>query len=230
VTLPVIAIRPEPGCTATVDAGRAIGLAIQGSPLFEVRPLPWDAPGPDEVDALLLGSANAARQGGSELDKFRAKPVYAVGETTAKAAEAAGFTIAAVGQGELQALLGTLSGPLRLLRVTGAEHVPLAPPAGVEVETRIVYASVPLLLSSPLAERLREGALVLLHSAAAARHFAAECDRLQVPRRAIGLAALGPRISAAAGKGWREVRSAPEPREAALLALAREMCHVLRGG
>jgi uroporphyrinogen-III synthase len=230
VTLPVIAIRPEPGCSATVEAGREIGLAIGGWPLFEVRPLAWNPPPPDEIDALLLGSANTVRDAGLQLDAFRSKPVHAVGEATAAAAETAGFTIAAVGRGGLQALLDALAGPLRLLRVTGAEHVPLAPPAGVEVQTRVAYESVPRPLSPELAERLGEGALVLLHSAAAARHLANEADRCGVPRHAVRLAALGPRIAAAAGNGWREVRSAPEPREAALLALAREMCHDPTGG
>jgi uroporphyrinogen-III synthase len=46
-----------------------------------------------------------------------------------------------------------------------------------------------------------------------------------VPRNAIGLAALAPRIADAAGDGWRDVRSAAQPSEAALLALARDMCH-----
>ncbi|MBS1240071.1 MAG: uroporphyrinogen-III synthase, partial [Proteobacteria bacterium] len=63
------------------------------------------------------------------------------------------------------------------------------------------------------------------HSAEAARHFTAECDRLGLDRANIALAALGPRIAAAGGGGWREVRSAQSPREAALLALARDMCH-----
>ena len=224
----VLAIRPEPGGSATVEAGRAMGLSIEAHPLFEIRPLAWDAPAPEGIDALLLGSANAVRHG--ELEAFRAKPVYAVGEATAAAAQAAGLTIAAIGRGELQGLVDTLPGPLRMLRVTGAEHVPLALPAGIEVATRIAYESIPLPLPQPLAERLRNGALILLHSAAAARHFARECDRLGVPRSAVSLAALGPRIAAAAGEGWGEVRSAPEPREAALLALARDMCHEPGGG
>jgi uroporphyrinogen-III synthase len=200
-------------------------LTIEGHPLFDIRPLAWDPPPTETVDALLLGSANAVRHAGPALAAFRGKPVYAVGAATAAAAESAGFTIAAAGRGELQALLDTLAGPLRLLRLTGAEHVPLVPPAGVEIVTRIAYESVPLPLSQALAEKLGEGALVLLHSAAAARHFAAECARRGVPRSAISLAALGPRIAGAAGEGWGDVRSASEPSEAALLALAGQMCH-----
>jgi uroporphyrinogen-III synthase len=229
VTQPVVAIRPEPGCTATVEAGAEIGLAIEGRPLFEVHSVAWDPPPAEAVDALLLGSANAVRHGGLALEAFSGRPVYAVGETTAAAAEAAGFSVAVTGQGGLQAVLDTLAGPLRLLRLTGVEHVPLTASPGIEIVTRIVYDSAPLPLPEALARRLGEGALVLLHSAAAARHFAGECDRCGVPRSAISLAALGPRIAAAAGEGWREVRPAAEPLEAALLALALDMCHEPRG-
>jgi uroporphyrinogen-III synthase len=228
---PVLVIRPEPGCTATVEEGRTLGLRTEACPLFEIRPLAWQAPSPDEIDALLLGSANAVRQAGAQLAVFRGKPAYAVGETTAAAAEAAGFSIAATGRGGLQALLdAAASAPLRLLRLAGVEHVPVRPPAGVEIDTRAVYEAVPLPLPQAAAERLRRGALVLLHSAAAARHFARECARLAVPRDGIALAALGPRIAAAAGEGWTQVRAATEPREAALLALARDMCHEPRTG
>jgi uroporphyrinogen-III synthase len=67
-------------------------------------------------------------------------------------------------------------------------------------------------------------ALVLLHSAATARHFAAECDRLGLKRGAIALAVLSPRLAAAAGAGWAAVHVASRPDEAALLALARNLC------
>ena len=225
----VLTIRPEPGCTATVAAGRAAGLPIEGQPLFEIRPLPWDAPKPNDIDALLLGSANAIRHAGPVLDAFRSKPVYAVGSATAAAAEAAGFVVAGVGPGVLQPLVDTIAAPLRMLRVTGAEHVPVKAPAGIEVTTRIAYESVPSPMPRSLAERLGRGALVLLHSAAAARHFAVECDGHGVPRDAVELATLGPRIADAAGEGWHKVRCATEPSDEALLALARQMCHERRG-
>lgn len=226
----VLTIRPEPGLSATVAAGKAAGLPIEGYPLFEIWPIEWDAPPADKFDALLIGSANALRHGGSALEAFRDKPVHAVGDATAREAEVLGFTVASTGRGGLQALVDHLSAPLHLLRITGTDHVPLTAPPGIEVETIEAYDSVPFALPDDLAARLGEGALMLLHSATAARHFAAECDRLQVPRAAIGLAALGRRIASAAGEGWREVRSASEPREAALLALALEMCHDPAGG
>ena len=223
---PVLVIRPEPGCTATVDAGRRKGLPIEACPLFDVRPLAWQPPSPDEIDALLLGSANAVRHGGPHLAALKAKPVYAVGEVTAAAAIAAGFGVVAAGRGGLQEMLEAAAGsPQRLLRLAGAEHVPVTPPPGIEIATRVVYEAAPLPLPEPVAQRLSDGALVLLHSAAAARHFARECDRLGAPRGKIALAAVGPRIAAAAGGGWAAVRATSAPREAALLALARDMCH-----
>ena len=51
---PLIVIRPQPGCDASVAAARAFGLVAQGHPLFEVRPLEWDAPDPASFDALLI--------------------------------------------------------------------------------------------------------------------------------------------------------------------------------
>lgn len=221
----ILTLRPEPGSRSTVAAGREVGLTIEACPLFEIRPLAWEAPPPASVDGLLLGSANAVRQGGPALALFRGKLVHAVGQTTARIAEEAGFTVATVGQGTLQTVVDRLAAPLSLLRLTGAEHVQITPPAGIEIQKRAVYESVPLPLSDSIATQIGEGALVVLHSAAAARHFAMECDRLGVPRSRVRLAALGPRIASAAGEHWGEVRSAPEPSEAALLALAGDMCH-----
>lgn len=225
----IITIRPEPGCAATIAAGAARGLAIEGWSLFDIRPIAWRAPDPAEVDGLLLGSANAVRHGGEALATLRGKPVYAVGGATAEAARRAGFPIAVAGQGVLQGVLDGLAGlagqRLRLLRITGAEHVPVNPPEGIAITTRIAYESLPRPAPERLARRLAGGALVLLHSAAAARHFAGEVDRLELSRAGIALAALGPRIAAAAGTGWAGLRSARIPAEDALLALVSEMCH-----
>ncbi|MBC7159029.1 MAG: uroporphyrinogen-III synthase [Porphyrobacter sp.] len=226
MSLPVLAIRAQPGCAATVGAGAAAGLAVEPWPLFEIRPLAWPAPPPDAVNALLLGSANALRHGGPALAAYRGKPALCVGEATADAARAAGLDVAAIGSGGLQALLDTQPRlPPSLLRIAGEEHLPLASPPGVAILTRIAYRSVAAPLPPALAARLSGGAVVLLHSAAAAQHLAAECDRLAIPRAALALAALGPRIAAAAGSGWRALRWAQAPCEGALLALAAQMCH-----
>ena len=223
---PVIAIRPEPGCTATVAAGQALGLTMIGHPLWEIVGCDWSPPHADAIDALLIGSANALRFAGPDLARFIDKPVHAVGETTASEARAMGFALGSVGQGGLQQIIDALPREsARLLRLAGAERVPLTIPAHLAVETRVVYEAVPRPVPPALADRLRAGAVVLLHSAAAAQHFASECDRLALPRERIAIAALGPRIAAAAGAGWAACATAAQPRDPALLSLAREMCH-----
>lgn len=222
--IPTIAIRPEPGCSATVAAARALGLDAHSWPLFEVRPVDWESPdGP--FDALLAGSANAFRHGGAGLLGLRELPVLAVGAATAAAARAAGFTVAQTGAGSLQDLLDQIgSEPRRLLRLAGAERIELVPPPHVALVEREVYGSEPVAMPDPLGRLLAEPAVVLLHSSLAAAHFAAECDRLGIGRAHLRLAALAPRIVAAAGDGWAGAASAAAPDDAALLALAQSLC------
>lgn len=223
--IPLIVIRPEPGCAATCEAARGQGLAAHGFPLFAVRPLGWDAPAPDDFDALLIGSANALRHGGAALAAYAGKPAYVVGEATATAARAAGLAVIGVGRGGLQGVLERLHpGHTRLLRLAGQERVDLAPPPGVTMAERVVYASQPQAMPQALAALLAGPALVLLHSAEAARHFASACESGGIDRSRIRLATLGPRISAAAGTGWASIAAAASPDDPALLALAAELC------
>lgn len=225
MTRRLLSIRPEPGAAATLAAGHARGLKIASVPLFALVDRAWEPPSPDSVDALLLGSANAVRLAGPGLGVFAGKPVHAVGQATAEAARGAGLTVASTGEGRLQTVLDRVAPPRTLLRLAGEEHVPLSPPAGVSLVTRIVYAAEPKPLPAVAEALLHDGAVVLLHSAAAARYLAAECDRLEVDRGQVSLAAMAPRIADAAGGGWRDCRAAATPDEQALLALAADLCH-----
>ena len=87
-----------------------------------------------------------------------------------------------------------------------------------------LHLPLPLPLPPALAELLRGPKIVLLHSGEAARHFAGLCDDAGIARSRIRLAAIGPRVADAAGKGWAEVAAADAPNEQALLALAQQMC------
>lgn len=224
----LLALRPEPGLASTLDKARALGLAITGHPLSAIRPLAWECPDPAGIDGLLIGSANAILHGGPNLARLAAKPVFAVGEATAAAARGAGFTVALTGSGGLQGVLDAVPPPRHLLRIAGEEHVPLTPPPGVTFAEVIAYRSEALPLD-PAAPLLASGeALVLLHSAATARHFAAEVDRLGLPRACITLAALGPRIAAAAGGEWAAIHTAATPDESTFLQLAFDLCREAR--
>ena len=225
---PLFILRPEPGLRQSLDAARAMGLEAWGFALFEIAPRAWQAPSADSFDALLIGSANAIHHAGPQLCAYAGKRAWCVGAATAAAACQAGLDVARVGTGGLQAVLDTIPAPAHLLRLAGEAHVPLGPAPGIAITTRILYASQPLALPDALARLLATAALgrvvVALHSAEAARHFAAEMDRLGIPRARIHLAALGPRIAAAGGPGWAQLSTAPRPTDVALLALCRQLC------
>jgi uroporphyrinogen-III synthase len=223
--LPLVIVRPEPGCTASMAAARDLGIAAQAFPLFAVGPTAWTAPDPDDFDVVLAGSANVFRHGGPALAGLTRLPVHAVGETTATAARAAGFVVAGIGSGGLQPVLSALPAGTRALRLAGAERLVLTPPPGVTMAERTVYAAQPLPCPPALADLLRRPAAIALHSAEAARHFAAEVDRLGIDRGELALVTIGPRVTAAAGTGWRAVLTADTPSDPALLAKARDLCH-----
>lgn len=224
----VFAIRPQPGLSATIAAGRALGLDIYGEPLSEIRPVAWDVPDPATIDALLIGSANAIRHGGPQLDLLRGKPVHAVGKMTADMAIEAGFSVERIGNGGLQSLLRPANhvgpAPLRFLRLSGAERVELDVPAGIRVEERTVYQAVPVCISPHFAKLLESGGIVLLHSAASARHFSEECARLGIATNALAIAALAPRVTEGIGGDWGGIHHAASPNDSALLALVKDLC------
>ncbi|WP_336987038.1 uroporphyrinogen-III synthase [Altererythrobacter aquiaggeris] len=222
----IVAIRPEPGSGETVIAASRLGLAIEAYPLFEIEPVGWDGPPPAGFGALLAGSANVFRHGGDQLRQYTGLEVLAVGAATADIAAAHGFTVRLAGEGGLQQLVDQLPAePINLLRLAGENHISLEPPDHVHITRRIVYRSCARPMPHSLKDILRGKAMVLLHSAAAAQHFSNECRRLDIDPSHITLVALGPRIASAAGGGWAQVAVAARPSDAALLALARSMCH-----
>lgn len=221
---PVLAIRPEPGLTATLELGRGMGLNMHGFALSEVVAVDWEMPPLERFDALLLGSANAIRHGGEKLSRLQHLPVHAVGQATAREAEEAGFTVARTGKGGLQTVLDAVPPPVHYLRLVGSEYVELSPPEGVSFEPLQVYDVQPREFSQSAAKWLSEEPIVLLHSGAMTRQFAKECSRLGVDRSRITLAAMGPRIAEPAGEGWRAIHVSDAPNDTALLEMVRAVC------
>ena len=226
MTRPLFVFRPEPGLRVTLETAASTGLETLGCPLFKVKPVEWAAPPRGEFDALLVGSSNVFRHGGSALTKLEGLPVYAVGEATAEGAREKGFLVAKTGKGGLQVLLDKLDGrELKFLRLAGEKMVDLSPPAGIEIETRVVYRTAPLEISPSVSKAMREeGGVAVLHSGEAARLLREECERLGIDRNTITFAALGPRIADMAGEGWESVHTAAQPVDAELLALAQALC------
>ena len=217
-------IRPAPGAGQTARAARAMGLNPIVHSMFEAKPLRWEPPDPALYNGLIVSSANALRLGGPALAALQALPVHAVGEPTASTARALGFTVATVGDGGIEALAHALSKatPQRFLRLAGRQHIALVEP-GMLIDTMLIYAVDPVRMPSPLKQRLATGGLTAaLHSPRAARHFAAECDRLKLDRGEIALAALSDNVAEAAGAGWRYVAIAEAPDDAHLLSAAAQ--------
>jgi uroporphyrinogen-III synthase len=222
----LLVLRPQPGAAGTARRALQKGLEPVEAPLFVIRPLDWRGPDADEVEAVLLTSANAARHGGSRLEAYISLPCYAVGEATATAAREAGFTDVRVGDNDAVEIVDRLirDGIIQALHLCGRDHVEIEHP-GVTLTRRCVYAAeaVPEL---PLtaAETLREDALVLLHSPRAGRRFGQLVDQAGLARDRIGIAAISEAAAAAAGDGWKRRETAPRPSDDALLELAASMC------
>lgn len=209
----LVILRPEPGASASVAAARATGLEAVAMPLFEVRALDWTAPDPARFDGIVLTSANAARHGGAELDKLKALPVHAVGETTADAARRAGFTVASIGAGSGEELVAGLPHGLRLLHLAGRDHRVLP------VEQAIaIYEAVEL--PAPKGLDQLSGAVIAVHSPRAGRRL----GELARDKVSIAVAAISPTAAAACGTGWEDVAIASQPTDRALLAVAAGLC------
>lgn len=231
---PVVVLRPQPGNAATVERLAALGLHAIPLPLFQVSALDWQTPAPDDFDALLLTSANAVRHAGPALADYRALPVLAVGEATAAAARAAGLDVMAAGNGNAAALveLAKGAGIARALHL-GGRHSMIAAARDGERDTIVrqhvaVYDSVPVAID-PARLAAIDGGIAMLHSARAARRLAtlvatdgATGDLTRLRAR-IGIAAISPAVLAAAGDGWRVGLAADQPRDDALVALARHL-------
>lgn len=211
--------RPDPGARHSADRARGLGLEVTTIPLFEIESVEWAAPDAAGFDALLLTSANAVRFGGDQLDRLRNLPVHAVGEATAHAAEAAGFGIAGIGEGGVDALLSAIGAGTRLLHLCGEDRrMPDHPPHAIACVC--VYRARPLARPAGLEELA--GHVAAVHSPRAARRLA---ELVAEPERpGVCIAAISAAAAQAAGSGWCRIEAAAAPTDAALLALAARLC------
>jgi len=212
----LLLLRPDPGLSISAARAREMRLEVVTCPLFRVEPVAWQAPDPEEYDALLLTSANAARHGGTGLAALRRLPVHAVGGATADAARTAGFEIASVGTGDVVDLLASLPRSLRLLHLAGEDRRPL--PEDRKIDRRIVYRASEI--EAPDLPPLG-GFVVAVHSPRAGARLAGLADS----RDRTAIAAISEAAAEAVGEDWERVAVADRPNEPSLLALAALLCH-----
>ena len=212
---PLLVLRPEPGASRTVARAAAMGLEARAIPLFEIVPVAWVAPDPAAFDALLLTSANALQQAGSEMARYHDMPAYVVGEATAAAAREAGFSNVITGPGTIAALFETLDAPLRLLHPCGIDRRD-AVRDGITVTHVSVYEA--RTIASPIG--LGTSGIALVHSPRAGQRLA----ELVKDRAEMALVAISPAAAEAAGEGWASIAVAERPDDEALLAIAARLC------
>lgn len=219
---PLLILRPQPGADATAARASAIGLRPVIAPLFAIRALPWACP-QAAFEAVILTSANAVRCGGDGMTSLRHLPCHAVGEATAQAARAAGFTDVRTGPADGAALIAAMraDGIASALHLCGADRTDLAP-AGIAIVEIPVYAADPVdRLPEAAKAALERGAVALLHSSRAATLFARLADAWRTRTRIVAISSAA---AQAAGAGWADIAIAQRPRDEALLELAAKLC------
>jgi uroporphyrinogen-III synthase len=220
VTLRVAITRALPDAERTAERVRALGGDAVLSPLLQVIPCGYDT-NVEGAQALLFTSANGIRAF-PDARRAHAKLVLTVGDTTAEAARAAGFTNVRSANGDVTALAdltkATLAPGAGKLIYIGGDHVAgdlvgALRTAGFSIERRVAYASRAAITPPP--EILQPLDIVLFHSARAADTFV----KLGAPNaEKLTAACISQAVADAAGRAkWARIIVSPAPREDALL-------------
>lgn len=214
--------RAAPGAAATAERLAQAGLVPVVAPLIETTPLANSADRLTDHDALVFTSAAAVRQVAA-LTSDRTLPVYAVGEATARAARAAGWTVAADADGAVADLARTLAGTppgLRLLHPCAAVTAGDLSTVGRAVTPWPVYRTDPVRSGwAPALADLRAGRLagVLVQSPSAAAVLAGRLQPGEALPQTVLFALSDACAAPLAAVGFREIACPPFPRETALL-------------
>ena len=211
--------RTRPGAEQTAARVAARGWQPVVGPLLIVRPMAdaMDAaPAIDQIACLALTSPNTL-EAVTDWGPYAHLPAHAVGDTTAKAAKAAGFLNVQSAQGDIHALAALIAeqAPMGTVFAPGAAEPAGDLPALLSDRSVIrlpVYETVPT--DAPVPDDI---GVVLLHSPRAARILS---DRL-TPDQARDLTAVA--ISPAAATPlnalpFKEIRVSHTPDEEGVLA------------
>lgn len=223
MTLRVAITRALPDAERTAERLSALGAEPILAPLLNIIPCAYDTD-VEDAQALLFTSANGVRAF-PDARRLHAKVVLTVGDATAEAARAAGFTDVRSADGDVLALVELAKARLtpsggKLIHI-GGEHIAgdlvgELRAAGFNVERRIAYAARAAIAAPPALNAPLD--IVLFHSARAAEIFVL----LGAPNAAqLTAACLSQAVADAAAKAqWARIIVAPAPREDALLTAA----------
>jgi uroporphyrinogen-III synthase len=109
----------------------------------------------------------------------------------------------------------------------GEDHIMLTEAAAREpqqISERVVYRSEALAIAPEQLAVLGKPCVALAHAAGALSDLHALLTRHGLNKCQIRVAAMSPRIAQSANSGWESLTAAPTPSDAALLALAADLC------
>ncbi|MCB1439007.1 MAG: uroporphyrinogen-III synthase [Nitratireductor sp.] len=224
----VLLTRTEDGNRRTARKLAALGFEAISLPLSELGATGKSLPG-THFDGIIFTSASAiATLPAETASQFSAKPAFAVGEKTAKAALEAGFDTVVTGAGDAAALSQTI------LQHFEGRTAHLAYPSGTErafdMEGALEGSGITLTLAetysverlSPPVERLGNALgsadAAFFYSPAAARHFTGIVSSagLEASTKRIHAVAISPNVAAELGM-FGHVQVAQWPNEASML-------------
>ena len=172
--------RPQADAERSASALRALGHDVLVAPLMRVEPIAADLSG--DWSAVVITSANAPMMIEKNLELVKL-PVYAVGERSAQAARAAGFTQVMSAGGDAHDLVQLIVARHRdekpLLYLAGedraADLVGELARHDIPADMRTVYRAVTAPFPSALTDALRAGTLdaVLHYSKRSAENYIA---------------------------------------------------------
>jgi uroporphyrinogen-III synthase len=228
----LLVTRPEENAARTAQALRARGHAVLVAPLLRIEAIDADLSG--SWTAVLMTSANAARVVAAhpQAAALLRLPVYTVGDRSAEAARAAGFTEVTSADGALPDLVRLVAGGLagdraRLLYLAGEDRAGDAmtdlAAFAVDLRTIVVYrAAVAAALSGDLSEALQAGWIdgVLHYSRRSAEALLRLSDEAGLLNAVLSRThyCLSPEVAAPLRqRGAERIQVAASPREAALI-------------
>jgi uroporphyrinogen-III synthase len=230
----LLVTRPQEDGERTAAALRARGHAVLVAPLLRIEAVAADL-GPGPFGAVVTTSANAARALAQHprLGELRGLPLYTVGQRSAEAARAAGFSTVHSADGDVRDLVSLVarkqSATAPLLYLAGEERTADLTAElgrrGLAVRTVVVYRALAAERFPPTAEQaIAAGELdgVLHFSRRSAAAFINCAGAADLGKRALRLThyCLSAQVAAPlADAGAATICLAQRPEEEALLAL-----------
>ncbi len=220
--------RTEPGAARTGEKVGALGFEPIVAPLLTIHPT-GAALNLQPSEAMALTSSQAVAMLGPDVP--RDALVFAVGDATAKAARAAGFSRVISADGDVNALSEAIlrARPLAVLHPTAertaGDLTGVLGREGLQARRVVVYRTEPVRTvpeAATAAWTAGDLAAILVHSPRAARIAAALTRRAGLASQGVLALGLSPACAQPLARRGFTVRAAITPTEAALMALLAE--------